>query len=226
MNVSQDPAFMLKEALLSRLRKQLWRAGEQIPAERHLSEHYGVSRATVRRVLQELKQAGLIRQAVGSGTFVADDILERLPVSEAESPINISPAELMEARLLFEPALIDLVIRNGTAADFADLETCCREAEEAATLEQFEYWDGAFHKRIAEASRNIFLIRVFELMNEVRECAEWGILKKKSVSPERRKIYQEEHRALANALKMRDADMARQVLLGHLVNVRRNMLNY
>jgi DNA-binding FadR family transcriptional regulator len=226
MNIAPDPAFMLKEALLTRLRKQLWRAGEQLPPERQLGEHYGVSRATVRRVLQELKQAGLIRQAVGSGTFVADDFLERLPGTEAESPVNISPAELMEARLIFEPALIDLVIRNGTSADFADLETCCRKAEEATTLEQFEYWDGAFHKRIAEASRNNFLIRVFELMNEVRECAEWGILKKKSVSPERRKIYQEEHRALANALKMRDADMARQVLLGHLVNVRRNMLNY
>jgi DNA-binding FadR family transcriptional regulator len=226
MNISPDSAFQLKEELLSRLRKQLWRAGEQLPAERQLSERYGVSRAVVRRVLQELKQAGLIRQAVGSGTFVADDFLSRLPVVPAELPLNISPAELMEARLIFEPALIDLVIRNGTAADFANMETCCREAEAATTLEQFEHWDGAFHKCIAEASRNHFLIRVFDLMNEVRECAEWGILKKQSVNPERRAIYQEEHRALANALKMRDAEKAKQVLHGHLVNVRRNMLNY
>jgi len=226
MNISPDPAFMLKQALLAKLRKQQWRAGEQLPAERLLGEQYGVSRATVRRVLQELKEQGLIRQAVGSGTFVSADFLDRLPVQDAPSPVNISPAELMDARLIFEPGLIDLVVRNGTAADFADLEMCCRQAEEAETLEQFEDWDGAFHKRIAEASRNNFLIRVFELMNEVRECAEWGILKKKSVSPERRKIYQEEHRALTDALKMRDADLAKQVLLGHLVNVRRNMLNY
>lgn len=226
MNTSPDPAFMLKEALLNRLRKQQWRAGEQLPAERLLGEQHGVGRATVRRVLKELKEAGLIRQAVGSGTFVADDFLEHLPVQEVPSPLNISPAELMEARLIFEPGLVDLVIRNGTAADFVDLETCCRQAEEAETLEQFEYWDGAFHKRLAEASRNEFLIRVFELINEVRECAEWGVLKKKSVSPERRKIYQDEHRALTNALKMRDAELAKQVLTGHLFNVRRNMLNY
>ena len=226
MNISPDPAFVLKEALISGLRKRQWRAGEQLPPERRLGEHYGVSRATVRRVLQDLKQMGLIHQTVGSGTFVSDDFADKLPPAEAESSLNISPAALMEARLIFEPALIDLVIRHGTAADFAELDECCRQAEEATTLEQFEYWDGAFHKRIADASRNNFLIRVFELMNEVRECAEWGVLKKRSVSPERRKAYQEEHRALVNALKMRDAEAARQVLMGHLVNVRRNMLNY
>lgn len=226
MHISPDPAFMLKEALMSRLRKRQWKAGEQLPPERQLGEYYGVSRSTVRRVLQDLKQMGLINQTVGSGTFVSQDFWERLPSQEAGSPINISPAELMEARLIFEPALIDLVVRNGTANDFTEMEECCRQAEAASTLEQFEYWDGALHKRIADASRNNFLIRVFELMNEVRECAEWGILKKKSVSPERRNIYQEEHRALVNALKMRDADAAKQVLLHHLVNVRRNMLNY
>jgi DNA-binding FadR family transcriptional regulator len=128
--------------------------------------------------------------------------------------------------MLFEPVLIDMVVRNGTAADFAEMEECCKQAEQAATLEQFEYWDGAFHQRVANATHNSFVISVFDLMNKVRECAEWGVLKKKSVTPERRRAYQHEHRTLVNALKLRDADAAKQAMNAHLVHVRRNLFDY
>jgi len=226
MSTSPDPVYILKETLLANLRNGQWRAGERIPAERHLSESYGVGRSTVRRVLGQLKDMGLIEQAVGSGTFVTSDFADKLPPAQEDESVNVSPAELMEARLIFEPVLIDLVVRNGTAADFAAMEECCQHGEQAATLEQFEYWDGAFHQRLAAATHNNFVSGVFDLINKVRECGEWGVLKKKSVTPERRRAYQQEHRALVNALKQRDADAAKQVMLEHLTNVRRNLFGY
>lgn len=226
MSTSPDPVYMLKEAMLSNLRNGQWGAGERIPAERRLSESYGVGRATVRRVLGQLKDMGLIEQAVGSGTFIARDFADKLPAPRASDTVNISPSELMEARLIFEPVLIDLVVRNGTASDFAAMEECCRHGEQAATLEQFEYWDGAFHQCLAAATHNNFVISVFDLINKVRECGEWGMLKKKSVTPERRSAYQTEHRALVNALKLRDAEAAKRVMLAHLSNVRRNLFDY
>jgi DNA-binding FadR family transcriptional regulator len=217
---------MLKETMLANLRNGQWSAGERLPPERQLSESYGIGRSTVRRVLRQLKEMGLIEQTVGSGTFVTSDFHDKLPAPRAGNAVNISPAELMEARLLFEPVLIDMVVRNGTASDFAEMEDCCRQAEQAATLEQFEYWDGAFHRQIAQATHNNFVISMFDLMNKVRECGEWGMLKKKSVTPERRHSYQEEHRALLTALKLRDADAAKQATLSHLAHVRRNMFGY
>jgi DNA-binding FadR family transcriptional regulator len=227
MPTSPDPVFMLKETMLANLRSGQWRAGERLPPERQLSESYGIGRSAVRRVLQQMKELGLIEQTVGSGTFVANDFENKLPAPRASNAVNnISPAELMEARMLFEPVLIDMVVRNGTAADFAEMEECCKQAEQAATLEQFEYWDGAFHQRVANATHNSFVISVFDLMNKVRECAEWGVLKKKSVTPERRRAYQHEHRALVNALKLRDADAAKQAMNAHLVHVRRNLFDY
>jgi DNA-binding FadR family transcriptional regulator len=227
MPTSPDPVFMLKETMLANLRSGQWRAGERLPPERQLSESYGIGRSAVRRVLQQMKELGLIEQTVGSGTFVANDFENKLPAPRASNAVNnISPAELMEARMLFEPVLIDMVVRNGTAADFAEMEECCKQAEQAATLEQFEYWDGAFHQRVANATHNSFVISVFDLMNKVRECAEWGVLKKKSVTPERRRAYQHEHRTLVNALKLRDADAAKQAMNAHLVHVRRNLFDY
>jgi DNA-binding FadR family transcriptional regulator len=226
MSTSPDPVFLLKETMLANLRNGQWRAGERLPPERQLSESYGIGRSTVRRVLLQMKELGLIEQTVGSGTFVTSDFQEKLPVPRVDNTVNISPAELMDARMLFEPVLVDMVVRNGTASDFADMEECCKQAEQAATLEQFEYWDGALHQCVANATHNSFVISVFDLMTKVRECGEWGVLKKKSATPERRSAYQAEHRALVNALKLRDADAAKRVMLAHLTNVRRNLFDY
>ena len=222
---SSDPAYLLKEELLENLREGRWRPGEKLPTERQLAESFGVGRSTVRRVLRQLKELGLITQIVGSGTYIGEELAEKLPKPEPLA-LGISPAELMDARLIFEPGLIDLVVRNGTAADLAGMEECCLKAEQAETLEQFEYWDNAFHQKIAEATHNQFVISVFELMTKVRERGEWGLLKQKSVTPERRDAYQREHRALWAALKNRDAEAARATILTHLIHVRRNLLGY
>lgn len=46
--------------------------GDTLPPERSLSEELGVSRMTLRRVLDDLARAGLVIRRQGSGTFVAD----------------------------------------------------------------------------------------------------------------------------------------------------------
>jgi DNA-binding FadR family transcriptional regulator len=218
----------LREALLESLRSRALRAGQRLPTERALSEQYGLSRSTVRRVLMEFKRRKLITQTVGSGTYVADDvqqILAEWPVAQGVTA-SVSPAELMAARLVLEPALIDMVIGNATAADFARMDDCNQQAEGATTLEDFEHWDAALHEAIAVAAHNGFIASVFRLMNEARAQGEWGALKRRSATPERRLVYQREHRELVAALKDRDAERARRACLGHLLNVRTNMLGH
>lgn len=217
-----DTTHLLKETLLTTLRNGRWTPGERLPSERRMMETFGVGRSSVRRALGQLKDMGLIVQAVGSGTFVADDALDRLPALNPPAT-SVSPAELMEARMAFEPALIDLVIANANADDLAAMEECCRKAEAAATFAQFEHWDGALHKAIALATHNGFVIGVFNMINDVRNRAEWGLLKKKSLTDQRRQAYQKEHRAIVNALRRRDAVLAKKILAGHLHNVRDNL---
>lgn len=217
----RDAAHDLREALLTGLRDGRWRPGARLPTERELATHFGVGRTVVRRVLGGLRESGLIHQTVGSGTFVADDIAARLdPVPS----LPISPAELMEARQRLEPMLVDLAVTRATASDFDAMEQCCARAEAATTLAEFEHWDAALHERIAEASRNAFFVAVFRLVNEVRDRGEWGMLKQRSVTPQRRADYQREHRALVAALKARDADLARTRITAHLEHVRLNLL--
>ena len=221
-----DAAAQLRDTILDKLHNRTWRAGHRIPTERALSVEFGLSRSTVRRVLQDFKRKRLITQTVGSGTYVAEQVQQALTELAPPAAVAVSPAELMAARLLLEPALIEVVIGNATTADFARMDECNARAEAATTLEDFEKWDAALHEAIAEAAHNGFISRVFRLMNEVRATAEWGVLKRRSATPERRAQYQQQHRALVAALKQRDAEAARALCLAHLRHVRTNMLGY
>jgi len=222
-----DAAAQLRETILEKLRSRAWRAGHRIPTERALSEQFGLSRSTVRRVLLDFKRKRLITQTVGSGTYVTEHVHSALQEFAPPPPtVQVSPAELMAARLVLEPALIEMVIGNATPADFVKMDECNHLAETAVTLEEFEKWDAALHGAIAEAAHNGFISGVFRLMNEARSQAEWGVLKRRSATPERRLEYQQEHRDLVAALKNRDAERAVALCLAHLVHVRRNMLGH
>jgi DNA-binding FadR family transcriptional regulator len=117
--------------------------------------------------LLELKELGLIAQPVGSGTYVSEQAAAAIQSLTAAAPaLQISPAVLMEARLALEPAIIDMVIVNATAADFEQMESCCAKAELAVSVEEFELWDGMLHELIAQAAHNSFVTNVFKLMNQ------------------------------------------------------------
>ena len=223
-----DKAHILRETLLEKMRSRTWRAGHRLPAERDLSQMFGISRSTVRRVLQDFKQRQLITQAVGSGTYVAEQVLQALSAwpAPASVALEVSPAELMSARLVLEPAIIDLCVANATTADFDRMDDCNARAEAAATLDDFERWDAALHAAIAQAAHNGFISAMLRIMNDVRSQDAWAVLKRRSATPERRREYEHEHRILVQALRQRDADKARALCLAHLVHVRQNMLGH
>lgn len=62
----------LKNDLQERINTGLIKPGECIPSENRLCEQYGITRPTVRKVLAELCQIGLLEKRPGSGTFVCD----------------------------------------------------------------------------------------------------------------------------------------------------------
>jgi len=197
-------------------------AGFKVPAERALSEQFQAPRGSVRRVLLELKERGLITQAIGSGTFVA---ARPVAAAAADEEIHVSPAELMEGRLLIEPLLPGLIVQHGTKADFARMDECIVRSEAAATIEEFEHWDGALHQAFAEATHNNFILQVLALVTKVREQGEWGRLKHDSLTPERRSRYQQQHRTIVTALKDRDAAQAQQLIEQHLLQIRQNLFS-
>lgn len=230
--ITVDSSYLFRATLLDQLHSGQWQVGERLPPERDFCEQYQISRSTVRKVLAEMKAQGLITQTVGSGTYVTDKARttgrpdKAGATSAPDASWQTSPAELMEARMALEPAIITMVIGNATTADFEQMDHCCSRAEAATSQEEFEVWDGMFHEMIARAAHNAFVARLFKLMNQARAQGEWGMLKKRSLTPERRLAYQSEHRALLQAIKARDPVLAMALASEHLSHVRRNLLNY
>lgn len=60
----------MRDGLMSMLEDL--RPGGALPSERALAEHLGVSRMTLRRVLEDLAREGLLVRRHGRGTFAAD----------------------------------------------------------------------------------------------------------------------------------------------------------
>ncbi|MGD6741888.1 GntR family transcriptional regulator [Streptomyces sp. BH106] len=60
----------LRELLLDRIRTGEWTPATPLPGEIALADHYGVSKGTLRRVLGELVDQGLLERRRGDGTYV------------------------------------------------------------------------------------------------------------------------------------------------------------
>lgn len=67
----------LKEWLSHCIRTRVWPPGAQLPSERQLSEDLGLSRATVRRAVEELVRETWLVKRHGRGTFVTAPKLEQ-----------------------------------------------------------------------------------------------------------------------------------------------------
>ncbi|MDB5921212.1 MAG: hypothetical protein JWN13_148 [Betaproteobacteria bacterium] len=222
---SRSRARRIRDYIVSSAADGKLAPGTKLPTERELAKRFAVPRNAVRRTLAQLEAEGSITRHVGRGTFLAGGPSEAAHFP-ADSVTHTSPAELMEARLRIEPALAELIVTNATAADFERMEMCIEKAERATTLDEFELWDAALHQALATATHNRFVTRVLDMVAAVREQSEWGKLKDRIVTPERRLKYQSEHRAIVQALKARDAERARDSILAHLQHARRNLFDY
>lgn len=195
--------------------------GTKLPTERVLAEVCGAPRSAIRDEMAVLEAEGIVIRKVGSGTFLS--ALATQPSVSLQGSI-FSPSDLMEARILIEPQMARLVVKTANGLDIARMEECNRLAEDATNLQDFERWDGELHKAIADSTHNDVVIRVFETMNSARNNAEWGDLKRASLSPQNREKYEAEHRNLVTAIKNRNAEHSFAIMLDHLLGVRFNLL--
>lgn len=64
--------YMVKQALLKQLKAQITKPHQKLPTEKELTQHFQVSRITVRKALSELESEGYIYRIQGRGSFASD----------------------------------------------------------------------------------------------------------------------------------------------------------
>jgi len=123
-----------------------------------LAREFGVSQTPVREALARLESTGLVRRTALKGYRVA-------PVATPEELVR-----LMQARLVLEPALAEQAATRLTPAVLADLERAVHDLATAPLGPSFhefrQYWeaDERFHRIIAEATGNEFLLSAYQAL--------------------------------------------------------------
>lgn len=178
--------------------------------EDKLAAAFGVSRTRVRPVLVRLANEQVVTLTPNRGASIAQ-------------PTPQEALEVFEARRLLEPRLVELFIANATDAHIAALRACVEEEESARAggdMRRAIRLSGDFHLHIAQAAGHQTLGRI------LRELVSRTSLILMTYSPSHAREREEatacgcrEHRALIDAIRLRDAKEAARRMTEHLARI-------
>lgn len=193
--------------------------GDRLPAERELIHSLGISRSSLRKGLDALEREGTIWRHVGKGTFVSAPNAEDAFANITRLSQQITPVQMMRARLALEPAIAREAAANASAADIKRLTDAHDSAIAAPTWDEYEASDDDFHLAVAEATGNVLLQSLFEHLNQVRRAVAWRQVIRKTETPPKEHLSFKEHIRILAALETRDPIEAHGAMRDHLKSV-------
>jgi DNA-binding FadR family transcriptional regulator len=208
-------------------------SGRLMP-ERVLAADLKISRRAVRRALDVLEDEGVLTRRQGHGTFIsgagiagngaaANGALPSLdPLARLQALNN--PIDVIEVRLTLEPALARLAAMRASQCDIDRLVKIAEDTATAASPQEYERADAAFHRRIAEAARNPVFLTLFEAIMTVVEQATWRQGRETGHCINNQAIYAQCHRDIAQAIAARNGDLAQERMRSHLGRVQQQLL--
>jgi GntR family transcriptional repressor for pyruvate dehydrogenase complex len=210
----------IAKIVIDELRSGQYAVGDRMPAERDLAKKFGVSRPVVREAMLALEVLGLIEVRIGSGAYVM-----RLSTMQDEAGFNVSAFELIESRMLFESEAAALAATQITDEEIEELESLVQAIrDENRRSDGTEQADRAFHVSIARATRNAAIEHVVDELWQLRSSSpECALMLEKARRANVRPVV-EEHTAIVEALKARDAKAARAAMRAHLAAVINHLL--
>jgi GntR family transcriptional repressor for pyruvate dehydrogenase complex len=194
----------------------------RLPPERHLSAQFGVSRRTVRRVLEALAAEGLIWRHRGKGTFLGQPPDPTGPLA-AEIVGETRPLEIMEARLCIELQLAALCAGRAGADDVDRMRRLARRVFSTQDLDLVEFRNGVLHRRIARAAGNKPLLTSFSLLDEIRASGAWRELRARARSIERLSESDRRRQAIVDAIATAQPEAAAAAMRTHLETLSGNL---
>lgn len=217
------------EQTLSKLREFLGSGdlpdGDRLPPERALADALRVGRRSLRRALSVLEQEGQITRHQGRGTFVRS--LSPVPAHGIDRILeHTNPLEVMEVRLSVEPAMARLAALRASRCDIDKLARLAEETAEADNPVAYETADAAFHRRVAEASRNALFLSLYDTLGASRGDVAWRRLGENAHCYKRQADYAEYHRDIAQAIAARDGARAEKLMYDHLSDVQRHIYQH
>jgi len=201
--------------------------GEKIPNELELAERLGVSRNTIRDAVKLLVSKNILKIKRGKGTFVS------LKPGIIDDPFGLDfmdkesmPNYLSEIRRMIEPEIAYLAAKRATEEEIerlgkisSFLMKCLKEyLEENNRPELFDLIieaDLNFHDLVCQMCRNPIVSKIFPVITKNI----WEIYSSEYFRKALLEVYKiNTHHDIYQAIKDRNSELARSVMVQHLKN--------
>lgn len=192
-------------------------AGEKLPTEAALAQRFAVSRTVIREAVSRLKSLGLVDSRQGSGLYVREAGFSPLHF-DAGSVVSLQAVlQMVEVRRALETEVAGLAAQRRTAAGAQRIRAAFQALDEAVLaggdgVDE----DVTFHRAIAEAAGNPFLIGTLEYLGQFLQ----GATRVTRANEARRRDFERqvrnEHTGILRAIEAGDATAARRAATKHM----------
>ena len=197
------------------------RPGERLPPERDLADKLNVSRPSLREAIGKLQERGLLATKAGSGVYIADVLGSAF--SDALIELFSSHEEAVFDYLAFRRDLEGIAAeRAARLASETDLKVINHaydrmvNADRRFDAQKEAELDAAFHMSIIEASNNVVMLH---MMRSIFDLLKEGVFYNRSrmfLQNTTREELLAQHKAINDALQLRDPAGARLAVETHL----------
>jgi GntR family transcriptional regulator, transcriptional repressor for pyruvate dehydrogenase complex len=220
-NERATPSLVYR-ALLRSIRDGLMVPGAKLPNERELAQQLNTSRTAVRSALSMMERQGLVLRRVGSGTYLTDDadlVFDRMDQTNIGSHEAVpSFAEIVEGRLLFEPAMMHLVVNRVEAEEILEMRRILEQILAAPSWEDFKEQIYALHRQMFASTKNKFLMQIMASILDDRRAVlfDGRDTDKPAPAPVRQQTHKD-LKAIVEAIAARNAKLAEELVADHLM---------
>lgn len=194
--------------------------GDRLPPERELAGRFNVSRTVIRDAVKTLSGRGIVRVRRGAGIFVAtaeETVMGRLGELAGVLPLHgAGLRDLFDVRKVLEAQAAEWAARRRSDGQAERLRGVVEEARrDPGNPDLLSRKDAQFHVAVAEASRNLVLVRVMLALLDLLEAA-----RRESLGiPGRAELSLDQHEEIVRAVEDQNPRAARKAMLAHLDSV-------
>ena len=207
------------DAMAAEIRAGRLAAGDKLPTEASLVKQFSVSRTVVREALSRLKSLGLVESQQGSGVYVREIGFSPLNFDAKSSVSRQAVIQMVELRRALEAEVAALAAQRRSQADIRRIRKSIMLLDQAVQ----SGGDGVdedvhYHRAIAEAARNPFLISTLEYLGQFLRGATRVTRANEARRADFARQVLDEHALIVSAIEAGDAEAARRAATSHMDN--------
>jgi len=198
------------------------KAGDKLPVELELAKQFSVSRITIREAFKRLNLMGIVEIKQGDGSYISQ--VQPGSFMEPLLPMLILGTKdinnLYVSRKIIESGIAGLAASNRTEEQLLRLKECQKKMKEyynSYTNESTNIYSSAdanFHHVLAEASGNLFLQKIYSVIEVIfKSC-----ISATGKNIRARDASLNEHSQILQAVELKDSDLATTLMKIHILN--------